>query len=371
MSVERVLSGTSVCVCVGSGGVGKTTTSAAIAAGMAARGRKVAVVTIDPARRLADALGLEELGNTETRVDPALFQAAGVDPRGGELWATMLDAKATFDDVVARHAPDEAARDRILGNRIYGQISGALAGSQEYMAMERLYELHEEGSYDLLVLDTPPSRNALDFLDAPQRLLGFIEGRSIRLFLRPAGIGARVAGRGMSVVFAVLRRLTGLDLIEDLSEFFAATSGMIGGFRERADRVNRLLAGPSTGFLIVCGPSGAPVDEAGFLREKLIEKDLPLAGTIVNRVHEVPAEADPAEAREQLVAEGASAELTDRILEALADESALAQRDAGNVRELAQRLGSAPLIRVPELEGDVTDLAGLLDLGRHLFGDEC
>ncbi len=231
-----MLEGRSICICAGSGGVGKTTTSAAIAAGMAARGHKVAVLTIDPAKRLADSLGLDELGNAERRVDPALFEAAGVEPAGGELWAMMLDAKATFDEVVRRHAPDAETRERILENRIYKQISNALAGSQEYMAMEKLYEIHEEGRYDLLVLDTPPSRNALDFLDAPRRLTQFIEGRSLQLFIRPTGLGMRVLGRGSSVVFSVLKRVTGLDLIQDLSEFFTAMSGMVGGFRERADQ---------------------------------------------------------------------------------------------------------------------------------------
>ena len=284
-SIADILEGRSICICAGSGGVGKTTTSAAIAAGMAARGHKVAVLTIDPAKRLADSLGLDELGNSRRRVDPALFEAAGVDTGGGELWAMMLDVKATFDDVVAQHAPDEGARQRILDNRIYKQISGALAGSQEYMAMEKLYELHETGDYDLLILDTPPSRNALDFLDAPRRLVQFIEGRSMRLFMRPTGIGAKVAGRGASVVSSVLRRLTGLDLIEDLSEFFAATAGMIGGFRERAERVNQLLEDDRTSFVIVCGPAGEPIEEAVYLREKLAESDLPFGGIVVNRIH--------------------------------------------------------------------------------------
>ena len=170
-SVAELLAGKRVCICAGSGGVGKTTTSAAIAAGMAARGLKVAVLTIDPAKRLADSLGLPELGNTERRVDPELFARAGVEvAEGGELWAMMLDSKATFDEVVRNHAPDAETRDRILSNRIYQQLSAALAGSQEYMAMEKLFEIHQEGRFDFLVLDTPPSRNALDFLDAPKRL---------------------------------------------------------------------------------------------------------------------------------------------------------------------------------------------------------
>ena len=182
--VGEILEHKDICICAGSGGVGKTTTSAAIAAGMAASGLKVCVLTIDPAKRLADSLGLKELGNEARQVDPALFERHGIEMKG-ELWAMMLDAKATFDELVARQAPDEEARDRVLDNRIYQQISSALAGSQEYMAMEKLFELHTEGRFDLLVLDTPPTRNALDFLDAPRRLTQFIEGRSLRVFMQP------------------------------------------------------------------------------------------------------------------------------------------------------------------------------------------
>ena len=196
-----ILEGKEICICAGSGGVGKTTTSAAIATGMAARGLKVCVLTIDPAKRLADSLGLKELGNEARRVDPALFEQQGVEMKG-ELWAMMLDAKATFDELVARQAPDEESRDRVLDNRIYQQISSALAGSQEYMAMEKLFELHTEGRFDLLVLDTPPTRNALDFLDAPKRLTQFIEGRSLRVFMKPTGLAAKVAGRGASVALS-------------------------------------------------------------------------------------------------------------------------------------------------------------------------
>ncbi len=366
-SITDILEGRSICVCAGSGGVGKTTTSAAIAAGMAARGHKVAVLTIDPAKRLADSLGLDELGNTERQVDPALFTAAGAETGGGELWAMMLDPKATFDEVVAEYAPDEGARQRILGNRIYQQISGALAGSQEYMAMEKLYELHEAGDYDLLILDTPPSRNALDFLDAPRRLVQFIEGRSMRLFMRPTGIGTRVAGKGAAVVSSVLRRLTGLDLIEDLSEFFSATAGMIGGFRERAERVNQLLEDDRTSFLIICGPAGEPIEEAVYLREKLAELGLPFGGIVVNRIHSgaaVPGDLESAVA--EAVGEPGLAE---RVLVSHANRRALADRDAANVARLIERVGEGPLIRVPELSDEVHDLAGLLGLGPHLFDD--
>ena len=367
--MAELLEGRSICICVGSGGVGKTTTAAAIATGMALRGSKVAVLTIDPARRLADSLGLDELGNEERQVDLAGLSGSAVEGRG-ELWATMLDAKATFDDVVARHAPDEASKRQILDNRIYQQISGALAGSQEYMAMEKLYEIHEQGDYDLLVLDTPPSRNALDFLDAPRRLVQFIDGRSLRLFLRPAGIGARVAGRGASVVFSVLRRVTGLNLIEDLSEFFAATAGMMGGFRERAKRVNELLADDGTTFLVICGPAGEPIDEAVYLRERLKVGGLPYGGLVVNRVH-VPADVPPgADETAGAVREAVGdEELADRVLASFADRRALSERDAANVQRLIDRTGETDPILIPEQPDEVHDLAGLLRLGPHLFGE--
>lgn len=365
-SVEDLLDGVSVCVCAGSGGVGKTTTSAAIAAGMAARGRRVAVLTIDPAKRLADSLGLGELGNDERRVDPELFEAAGQAPGGGELWAAMLDAKQTFDDVVARYAPDEEARQRILDNRIYREISGSLAGSQEYMAMERLYELHESGRYDLLVLDTPPSRNALDFLEAPRRLVSFIEGRAIRLFLRPTGFGMRIAGRGFSVVTSLIRRLTGLDLIEDLTEFFAATGGMIGGFRERAERVDRLLADERTSFLIVTSPTAEATEEAAYLRGKMAETGLRLGGVIVNRGHP-PSSHSAAEVAAAVPTVVSDSDLAARVAAAFEDRARLAAHEARNVDALAERIGPVPMVAVPELAEEVQDLAALLALGRWLF----
>jgi anion-transporting ArsA/GET3 family ATPase len=279
----------------------------------------------------------------------------------------MLDAKATFDDVVDRYAADEAARQRILDNRIYREISGTLAGSQEYMAMERLYELHESGDYDLLVLDTPPSRNALDFLDAPRRLVSFIEGRAIRLFLRPTGIGMRFAGRGFSVVTSIVRRLTGLDLIEDLSEFFAATGGMIGGFRERAERVDRLLAADETRFLIVTGPSAEATEEAGYLRGKMDEADLRLGGVVVNRVHP-PSPYEVEDAADAVAGILPSADLAERVVASFTDRGGLAERERVNLAGLIDAVGSVPLLQVPELPGEVHDLATLLELDTWLFG---
>ncbi len=367
--IAELLADRRVCVCAGPGGVGKTTASAAIAAGMAARGLKVAVLTIDPARRLADSLGLPELGNVERQVDPALFAEAGVDLGEGELWAMMLDSKQTFDDVIREHAPDAESRDRILNNRIYQQLSGALAGSQEYMAMEKLYELNADGRYDLLVLDTPPARNALDFLDAPGRLLQFIDGRAIQVFMKPTGIGMRVFGRGTSLMFSVLRRITGVDLIEDLAEFFQAFSGMVGGFRERARRVNELLADDGTAFLVVCSPQSEPIAEALHFHRKVLEAELPFVGAIVNRVHrEADFQDRPADLRGELETALADGDLADRVTANFDDFRELSRSDRANIDHLTAELRrSDAVIEVPYLDHDVHDLTGLLEVDDYLF----
>ncbi|MGH2980637.1 MAG: ArsA family ATPase [Solirubrobacterales bacterium] len=370
-SVADILEGKEICICAGSGGVGKTTTSAAIATGAAARGQKVCVLTIDPAKRLADSLGLEEMGNEAKRVDPSLFEAQGVEMEG-ELWAMMLDAKATFDELVRRHAPDEETRDRVLANRIYQQISNALAGSQEYMAMEKLFELHSEGRFDLLVLDTPPSRDALDFLDAPRRLTQFIEGRSMKVFMKPTGIGMKIAGRGASMMFGILKRLVGFDLLADLSEFFTAFSGMVEGFQERAKRVNELLADPQTCFLVVCGPQGEPISEAVYFHRKLVEAKLPFGGVIVNKVHHSSnnLQGDGGDLRRELDGLLDDEDLVGRVLGNFADYQALAARDAANIDHLAAELRTQSVIRVPYLDEDVHDLAGLAEINRYLFARE-
>jgi anion-transporting ArsA/GET3 family ATPase len=366
--VGELLDGKRVCICAGSGGVGKTTSSAAIAAGMAAQGKKVAVLTIDPAKRLADSLGLPELGNQERQVDPNLFADAGVETEGGELWAMMLDAKATFDELVRRHAPDAETRDRILSNRIYQQLSAALAGSQEYMAMEKLFELYAEDRYDLLVLDTPPSRNALDFLEAPRRLMQFIEGRALQVFMRPTGLGMKVFGRGTSMMFSVLRRVTGVEVLEDLSEFFGAFSGMVGGFRERAKRVSELLANPETCFLVVCAPQGEPITEAVYFHRKLVEAELPFGGVIVNKVHYESELPPDDEGLERELAEAFDDEgLARRVIENFDDYRALAARDQRNIKRLTAEMRARLVIQVPYLDSDVHDLAGLMRVNEYLF----
>jgi anion-transporting ArsA/GET3 family ATPase len=359
------LEGKHVVVVAGSGGVGKTTASAALALGMAAAGKRVAVVTIDPARRLADSLGLDELGNEPRQVDPALLEGHGIEMRG-ELWAMMLDPKATFDDLIVNLSPDESTREDVLGNRIYAQLSSAIAGSQEFSAVAKLYDISREERFDVIVLDTPPSRNALDFLDAPDRLTDFLEGRALRLFLVPTGIAARVMGRGTSVVSRVLRRLTGVDLLEDVSQLFRALGGVIEGFRERAAAVKALLADPATTFFIVTSPEREPVAEAIFFHGKLREARMAFGGLIVNRTAVAdPSLGDPAAVRAALAGELGDA-LAGKVAASVADVQLLAARDAASIERLKEALDEPDPIVVPQLEGDVQDIDGLVALYRHL-----
>jgi anion-transporting ArsA/GET3 family ATPase len=361
---EGVLQGARVCVCAGSGGVGKTTTAAALALGAAARGRRVAVITIDPARRLAESLGVPELGNQELRVDPARLEAAGIAMEG-ELWALMLDPKRTFDDVVRSYAPDEETREAVLGNRIYRELSTAVAGSQEYMAMERLYELHERGEFDLLVLDTPPSRNALDFLDAPDRLLRFIDSRSLQAFLAPGRAGLRILGAGAGAAMSVLERITGIDLLRDLGEFFSSFSSMVDGFRDRARAVNELLRADTTAFVLVTTPRTGSLEEATELREQLGDRDIEFRGAIVNRVHALRGPEAPIAELERLLGEGLAA----RVAANHRDYLALSQRDEASLERLVAELGPRPVITVPSLEDEVHDIPGLARVGTYLFAE--
>src|SRR4051794_2364799 len=365
--VDRLLEGRRVAICGGPGGVGKTTTSAAIAAGMAARGLKVAVVTIDPARRLANALGLEQLGNEPHLVDPSLFAPHGMEIRG-ELWALMLDSKRTFDELIDRVAPNEKARDDVLNNRIYKELSGAVAGSQEFTAVAKLYELDREGRFDLLVLDTPPSRNALDFLDAPDRLTGFLQGRAIRMFLRPAGFGGKVLGAGTGVVFSVLRKVTGVDLLDDLSVFFRSMGGMIDEIAERSRHVKTLLADEATTFLLVSSLERDPVEETIYFHRRLTEQQLPFGGLVVNRVR--PQQPDPGDHLADDLADELGPDLARRVARTASEAAALASRDAAGLAKLRLGLGDPPVVSVPQLPGDVHDLEGLAHVCEHLFGTE-
>jgi anion-transporting ArsA/GET3 family ATPase len=364
-----VLEGRRVCICAGPGGVGKTTTSAAIARGMAARGMKVAVLTIDPAKRLANSLGLPELGNEERRVDPERFAEAGLEMRG-ELWAMLLDAKRTWDEVIERHASDEQTRDAVLSNRIYQELSNAVAGSTEYMAMEKLFELYHEDRYDLLVLDTPPTRNALDFLDAPDRLSRFIDSRSLQVFLRPGIFGVKAFGRGTGVMLGMLKRVTGSDLLRDLSEFFGAFGDMAIGIRERARKVNELMADERTTFLLVTSPRRDAIDEAIYFRRRLRESGMPFGAAIVNRVHEgVHEVAGGDDVVDDLVAL-LGPKLGRRVASNFSDYRRIGERDRANVERLTDELSGGPLIQVPLFDDDVHDLGGLAAVAEHLFADE-
>lgn len=365
-SVRQLLAAKRVVICAGPGGVGKTTASAAIAAGMAARGLRVGVVTIDPARRLADALGIGGgLDNEPKQVAPERLAEHGMPfLPGGELWAMMLDSKRTFDALIDKVAPSESARDEVLANRIYQELSTAVAGSQEFTAISKLDELHREGDFDLLVLDTPPSRNALDFLDAPDRLTGFFQGRAIRMFLRPAGIGGRVFGAGTGVVFGILRRVTGVDLLEELSVFFRALGGMIGEIVARADRVKALLSDPETTFLLITSPERDPVEETIYFHRRLREQKLPFGGLVVNRARlDPPGELDDGDAAEL------GEELAERVRIAAADMAVIAERDAAGLAHLTKSLSKPPTVIVPQLPDDVHDIEGLALVARHLFAD--
>jgi anion-transporting ArsA/GET3 family ATPase len=343
-----------VCICCGSGGVGKTTASAAIALGMAARGKKVVVLTIDPARRLANSLGLAELGNEERLVE------ADVE---GELWAMMLDPKRTFDDIVEWHAPDERTRDAVLSNRIYQELSNAVAGSQEYMAMEKLYELHQEGRYDLLVLDTPPTRNALDFIDAPKKLAAFIDSRSLQFFTAPGALGLKLVGRGGGLVFSGLKRATGIDLLDDLSAFFSSFAGMTEGFRERAGHVNELLADSRTAFVLVTSPRADAIEEAGWFHHRLMDAGLPFAGVVANRVRPAPPRGDAGAEVEELL----DGPLARKVLRTWEEERQLAKRDRANLATLRRHLGRKPIIEIPYIDDDVHDIDGLRRMDEYLF----
>jgi anion-transporting ArsA/GET3 family ATPase len=363
--MEAVLDGKQIVVCAGSGGVGKTTVSAAIAAAMAARGRKVIVLTIDPARRLAEALGLPTTGNEECLVDPARLERAGL-AGNGELWAMTLDAKRTFDDLVERNAPDAETRDAVLRNPIYRQLSNAVAGSQEYMAMEKLYELHRSGRYDLLVLDTPPTRNALDFLDAPGRLSRFIDSRSLQFFRASGRASLGLFGRGAGALFSVLKRATGVDLLKDLADFFNAFGDMAEGFRDRAREVEALLREDRTTFVLVTSPRAAAISDASYFHGKLSETGMPFGATIVNRVRE-PVEASATPALERELTGLLDERLSRKVVRNLEDHNRLAERDAHNVEWMGEEMGGDTPIAVPELSGDVHDLDGLAFVARHLF----
>jgi anion-transporting ArsA/GET3 family ATPase len=355
---------TKIIVCCGSGGVGKTTTSAALALRAAERGRKVVVLTIDPAKRLAQALGLDELSNEPGTVP-------GIDSTGdekGELQAMMLDMRRTFDDMVHTHAaPDRA--EKIIANPFYQTISSSFSGTQEYMAMEKLGQLTARGQWDLVVVDTPPSRSALDFLDAPQRMSNFLDGRMIRLLSSPARAGGKglrkIVGAGFQLFAKAVSTILGGQLLADASAFVQAFDTMFGGFRERATKTYELLRSPGTAFVVVAAPEPDALREAAYFVDRLSGEQMPLAGLVLNRTHPVFAPLSATEARHAAENAGSS-RLAAAVLRLHADRVDLADREERLLNRFVGAHPDVPVARVPAVAGDIADLDGLREVGERL-----
>jgi anion-transporting ArsA/GET3 family ATPase len=352
-----------VIVCCGSGGVGKTTTAAALGVRAAEHGRRTAVLTIDPARRLAQSMGLSELDNSPRAVE-------GIDgAAGGELDAMMLDMKRTFDEVVVAHADPETA-EQIMDNPFYEALSTSFSGTQEYMAMEKLNQLRATGTWDLIVVDTPPSRSALDFLDAPERLGSFLDGRMVRVLTAPARTGGRAGMRfiqmGVGVMAGAMRRILGSDLLGDVQTFVAALESMFGGFRQRAEQTYALLQDPATAFVVVSSPDVDALREASYFVERLEEDEMPLAGLVLNRVQRslVPGVTyDQSRAGAARIADDDASHLTAAALTMHADRLAGIGRERRRLRSFTMAHPHVPVAAVPAFAGDVHDLAALREVG--------
>ena len=357
-----------IVVCCGSGGVGKTTTAAAVALRAAEHGRRVVVLTIDPARRLAQALGLTELDNNPRRV-------AGTSGTG-TLDAMMLDMKRTFDEVVLNHTTAERA-EQIFANPFYQSLSSSFAGTQEYMAMEKLGQLRARDEWDLIVVDTPPSRSALDFLDAPARLGRFLDGPMIRVVAAPARAGGRaylrVVGAGFSLFSRVLTRVVGGQLLRDISDFVGALDTMFGGFRERAQATYELLRRPETAFVVVAAPAQDALREASYFVDRLSADRMPLAGLVLNRTHPARAphlSAQRAEAAAETLTEAGAHPLAAAVLRGHAERMTVATQELRLAARFTAAHPDVPVARVPALDGDIHDLAGLRRIGTALSDDD-
>ena len=351
-----IVEGCEVVVCTGSGGVGKTTTAAVLAIEAARRGRRACVVTIDPARRLADAMGIGGLTDTPTQVD---------GPWDGELWALMLDTKSTFDSLVATYAdgPEQAAE--IFENRFYRNISGSLSGTQEYMAMEKLYELHVEERFDLVVVDTPPTRNALDFLEAPLRLTRLLDHRLYRILVAPSRGVARAVNVAAQTFLRTVSKVVGAEVVDDAIGFFAAFNGMESGFRERAAAVVELLTADHTAFVLVTAPRRDVVEEATWFAERIESAGIAVEALIVNRVQ--PRFGGGSSVAERRRVDHLAGTSLEPFAQNLADFAALADTEESHLEGITGRVAPAPVVRVPALDSDVHDLAGLERIAGHLF----
>ncbi len=367
-SLSDAVDTATILVTTGAGGVGKTTTAAALGLAAARRGRSALVITIDPARRLAQALGLDDLAAEPQPVD--------VDA-AGRLDAMMLDMESTFDQLIERHAATPARADAIRANRIYRTLSSTLSGTQEYMAMEKLHELHDRGDWDLIVVDTPPTRSALDFLDAPQRMTSFLEGRLLRLLMQPAlsaGRGyLRAVGFGATAFMKVAGRVTGMEVLDDIADFFRAFDGMYDGFKARAAEVLVLLRRPTSQFVVVASPQPPPLREARFFVDRLEQEGLHLAGVVVNRLHDPGSGHDPAALVAAADALATDPEPEHRALAAalalVAHQSTIARRERRDVGAALINRRIPVLVEVGHRAGEVHDLDGLAAIGGRLTGE--
>jgi anion-transporting ArsA/GET3 family ATPase len=356
-----------VLICCGSGGVGKTTTAAAISLYAALEGLKTIVLTIDPAKRLATSLGIADIDYRERKIPEAEWEKIGLNPKA-PLYAMMLDTKRTFDNLIQKHSSNPETAQAILDNKLYQHLSNMMAGSQEYMAMEKLFEVAQEGDYDLIVLDTPPSRHALDFLEAPEKMRNMIGDSILRIFLKPtifaSRAGFKLLDKTMRRIMASFDQVAGFEFLQDLSEMLVTTSGLLGGFKERAERVEKLLHDPRTSFLLVASPQPIPLQEVAFFYRKIDEYGFPFGGFIFNRVQEIP-EADLSIPNSLTGGAKKELEAVVRLFQKLS------QRDHSEINQFRKKVaGKADSFfyqTVPQLDRDVHDLGSLHEMTHYLF----
>ncbi len=388
LDLESLLRGKQIVICCGSGGVGKTTVSAALGVQAALLGKKVLTLTVDPAKRLADSLGLSELGNQEAAVPEEQFLRHGKNPTGS-LHAMMLDTKHTFDELIERYAPNEDVARNIMHNQFYQHLSSAMTGSHEYLAMEKLYQIHLEGRYDLIVLDTPPTKHALDFLEAPARVRAFFDRSISQWFLKPYPTMGRLSlnlfNRTAGTVLRLVERFTGAEFLQDVSEFVTGLADSFDIFRSRAEEVTHVLRGEQTTFLLVTATDRGALKEAAYFYDRIQEAALPFGGIIANRFHAFPVagaetrmsagdsshnghaslDADVSYLSEE---RGLPPSVARQLVENFDRYRKLAQRDRNVLQEFARRSPrQVPILTVPAFDEDVFDIDGLLKMNAHLF----
>ena len=387
-SLDAVIQDKKIITCVGSGGVGKTTVSATLAFQCAMAGKKTLVLTIDPARRLANSLGLSSLGNEETLIPREKFEQAGLSPKGS-LYAMMLDTKTAFDELVKKVAPNGDVAQKILENSFYQNLSTSMAGSHEYLAMEKLYDLYSRGRYDTIVLDTPPTRQALDFLEAPGRVSDFFDKDVLKWFLKPyfaAGRGGlKMLNQTGAIVFRVIERITGAEFMKDVSDFFLGFSDVFDDFKKEADQVFEVLRGEEVVFLLVMSPSRMPIEEARFFYDKLEEYRMPFGGFVINRCHpdflspdpgsggapgKMSVDRDSLKQRMEKEAQDHFGDLASMLIKTFENIQTLAEIDRERIEMFVGSLSRPiPYWTVPLLDEDVYDMTGLMRMSGYLFRD--